>query len=432
MDTYRYILVINVEKKFVLSELISISSRSGFEILNSRSFHIEQKSFFVSENANQYLINYIKDLQASWKWVFFSDYGNDEILQVRGYESIGIGLDKIVLVVDDGLSVDKIRDRIPSIAILVKNSLYHKKLARRLNAKLGYTNILEIDISYDEIGVCLNSIKSSKEYLGIEDIEVLEFQSSIDYSSVVDISTVKKYEPILFYNPEDSYSINEVYNCFILGADTFSDDSIINNIYYSVILKTLFDSISDIKQRFASMSRVSYNKSLVWVSYLKMPRSLLIPYIIMLIDTLEIEKFVDIMFSEGSSDKSRVVIDDGDNIISLMSKYSVYRVYNLGNYNEYVENDILGYLVLEDRFGDTARVYLKNKLDNIVSIDDKVEKVSLIRRDGELPEVIYSKTKDKRVVDYIIMDGRNKPSIYGPSWRENIAKMSEWRDVSLF
>lgn len=389
-------------------------------------------------------LEYFNSLEEVFDWDIVDRLWKD-IFKLKEFESEGVGVSGIRVVVDDNQPFFRniylsLKEFSKDISLRMLDDRYMEVLLNSLLEELGYSDILWVDLDISHFSIYRGMKEQVAGSIFGKGKEESFTSAKIDWKNEIGVIDFVKSSKLQAFLSVDSSSdeISDRWGNFIAHNHKYIADTVIEDVlraFTTLQLLSIKEANDDKLKAFGRGNCALFLSGNI--STLLDQRDLLLS----LIDGLEIEGIVDIFTDEYNKvltfGKSLLQKEEAPNIvvfkrdvIPTVSKLLVPEIPQKGH------NKAIFSASLQSQEFEKKEVYGISPNLQIISLPTNFEKVVV---QGKLlngavfshltsNEIEFLSSKSKFLYKDIIVDARERPIVYGPSVYKNRIKMKSWGD----
>ncbi len=394
---------------------------------------IYQKSFWSE---------YFDALEGRFNWNVFRARSG----QIMNFAAEGIGVTSVSIhILDRGMSahsiVSAIREYSSEVSIKMIGNEYIKSLLDGFESRLGYNDVTILDLNLTSFHINRLSKKTKKRYLsGPINRESVYASGKINWSSkekLLNIVTNAKLKAFLSID-STTKKISNTWANYVLYKPVKTDSELLTDIIRSYITVQLLSIKNEHKGQFENIGEDVDSTAIFLTGDLIdiLPVQLLL---LAIIDGLELLGAVDIFIQRNGTlytlGRNYTSTDmNSEFVITPFDLFSeVYKVVMPSIDSKKEGRKVIMNGRIDSEKGEDSDIFavapefthipIKNSEDRL-AVELKLINSAYIDKYGEKLSFISNPSK----VHYngIVVDGRYKPVVYGPDFRNNRVKLIEW------
>lgn len=417
----------NASREYILSD---------YTDLNSLRYRLDDMIF-----TKEFWFEYFNNLEKIFSWNIV-DKNSFAIFTFRKFKEEGDGINGIRIAIDDNQHFfDKIfqsiRDFSNDLSLRVINDAYMQSLIESLADRLGYDDLLYVDMDLYDFSL----YRTTNIYQKNNSVKKLFSKSKLGWNSdlsVIDSINDKRFEAFLA-NDLSNREITNYWSNFILDRplDISKEVSLLDLVRAYATIQN-FSILRDNRQKLEQFGNIYQKTAMIISGYIP---NLLGKYttLLALTDGLELSGEIDCFFdnelrmlSFGKSytygiNSTDIILTKKDiipHITKLLIPNSVKETNKImfAGYAESVEIPRTEFFVLSPKF-------------SMISLPPHREKLIVngswrngARINNAKNEISFISTPESSYYDSIVVDARPRPIIYGPDAYSNKLKLQQWKD----
>lgn len=386
---------------------------------------------------------YFESLEKIFGWEMVNDY-----MQLIPLDSEGNGINGIKMIVSDsGLDsstiLGAVREVSKDIQIILTTPTTRKNTLTGISQRLGIKDILHLDLNLREFR--LSRVFEGRTGKSINDLSMdrFEFEEGAiqwrDPNALIEAARSAKLRAFLSSEVKEDILMNTWSN-FVFRSSRITTSELLLDVIRSYITVQLLTIRNDNKDIFRDIGTTEEGVMLFVSGDLLeiLPEKNLV---LSLIDGLELEGAIDIVFDNNNSTEiwGQSYVDGPTSTDMVVHAKDLWeqreRLYVLGISGKKRDKravytvEVEGEAVDKEHFfalsGSITTIELPKHISKLL-IDSKFEQGAYIR-DGDKKDSFVS-DPSKIEAGRIFVDARHKPVVYGPEPRKNLSKLNEWLD----
>lgn len=391
--------------------------------------------------SKEFWFEYFNSLEKNFDWDIV-DRGWGDMFKIKEFENEEVGVSGIKVIVDDNQPFFKnvylsLKEFSKDIVLRILDDKYMGSLISGMGDRLGYEDVVWLDLDFSHFTI----FRARKEFKGRERVPSIEFSSSkIDWSNEVGlIDSVRSSKMNAFLSVDSSLEeiSNKWANC-IAHSCSYLSDQILGDIIRAFTTLQILSIKHSNEQKFRELGR---SQTAIFLSG-DIPNLLgMREMLLSTIDGLELEGMFDVFVDRECKvlalGKSMIEKENSQDIIVLKGdvlppafKLLIPEVPSKSKSKIVFSGKIYSQL-LESR-----DIHAFGSMLDIIRIPKRDEKVLIegeLKNGTHFPHLINQNIQFMSVsksleYEYLIVDSRKRPIIYGPSAYENRIKLKVWND----
>lgn len=382
---------------------------------------------------------YFNSLEKIFDWDIV-DRRWDNIFKIKEFEREEIGVTGIKILVDDNQPFFKniffsLKEFSKDFVLRVLDDRYMDGVVTGLVDRLGYDDVVWLDLDFSHFSI----FRGKKEIVGKDGESRVQFTSSkIDWSNeigLIDFVRNSKLKAFLSTDISSEDLTNRWANCIAHGHE-FVSDPVLLDIIRSFTTLQILSIKQESREKFQNLAK---GNTAIFLSG-KIPNLLQFRELLLsLIDGLELEGMFDIFLDSNCKvltyTKSIVEREKSEDIV-LFKGDILPKVHRLvipdissKSINKVILSGKIYSQVLEPK-----DIYSVGSQISVIKIPQRDEKVLIeaeLRNGAVFSHIVnqnitFMSEKGSLEYESLIVDGRKRPIVYGPSSNENITKFRVW------
>lgn len=382
----------------------------------------------------EFWFEYFDSLEKVFDWDIV-DRGWGDNFKIKEFEREEVGVTGIKVIVDDNQSFFKkiylsLKEFSKDIVLRILDDKYMEVLVNGLVNRLEYDDIVWLDLDFSHFSI----YRGKKE----KDGNIHFVSTKIDWANeigLIDFIKSSKLNAFLSVDSSSEEISNRWANCIAHGYEYVSD-SMLNDVIRAFTTLQILSVKQANKVKFEELGKVN---TAIFISG-KIPQLLEIRELLLsVIDGLEMDGILDVFIDRDSKvfayGRSMVEKEDSENIVVLKGDILPKAIKLLiPEIPSKSRNKIIFSGKIYSQLLDPHEIYSLGSTLEFFKLPSREEKLLI---EGELKngtvfshftfkQIQYISSKKILEYEYLVIDGRNRPIVYGPSPHENRIKLRVW------
>ena len=429
-------LTVLIKDNYIFANLAYTDLSAQKTYMLSDKTDLSPLKFRLDDNVftKNFWFEYFDSLEKVFDWdIVNREWGDD--FRIKDFEREEIGVSGIKVVVDDNQSFFKniylsLKEFSKDIVLRILDDRYMEVLTKGLVERLEYDDILWLDLDFSHFSIFRG--RSNREG------EVIFSSSKIDWSNeigLIDFVKSSKLNAFLSVDSSSEEISNRWANCIAHGYEYITDATLNDVIRAFTTLQILSIKQSN-RKKYEDIGKG--NTAIILTG--KIPGLLQFRELLFcLIDGLELDGIFDIFIDRDSKlytfGKSMIEKEESQNIVVLKgdilpkatkllipeipSKSKSKIIFSAKIYSQLLEPQEIYSL------GSSLEIFKLPQRDEKLLIEGELKNGAVFSHLAS-KQLQYISSKKILEYEYLVVDGRSRPIVYGPSAHENRVKLRIW------
>ena len=429
-------LTVLIKDNYIFANLAYTDLSAQKTYMLSDKTDLSPLKFRLDDNVftKNFWFEYFDSLEKVFDWdIVNREWGDD--FRIKDFEREEVGVSGIKVVVDDNQSFFKniylsLKEFSKDIVLRILDDRYMEVLTKGLVERLEYDDIVWLDLDFSHFSIFRG--RSNREG------EVIFSSSKIDWSNeigLIDFVKSSKLNAFLSVDSSSEEISNRWANCIAHGYEYITDATLNDVIRAFTTLQILSIKQSN-RKKYEDIGKG--NTAIILTG--KIPGLLQFRELLFcLIDGLELDGIFDIFIDRDSKlytfGKSMIEKEESQNIVVLKgdilpkatkllipevpSKSKSKIIFSAKIYSQLLEPQEIYSL------GSSLEIFKLPQRDEKLLIEGELKNGAVFSHLAS-KQLQYISSKKILEYEYLVVDGRSRPIVYGPSAHENRVKLRIW------